>query len=204
MQHTKHDRLTQFGTLQERLATVLIHIGNYEWWLPWLYLVCMVIAELVTSLVQSRLGLLMYLLILLGLSIRDADLPSPATRRFMLGLTLALPLRVLSLALPHNMLQPRPWYPAVVLLFLTAGVIVIGQVGISRRTLGLEKAKLPLQLWLSSIGFGLGVIEYMILRPRFPLLNMTLGAMVLPALNLMLVAGVAEELILNEALRAGD
>lgn len=168
----------------------------------WGYLLLVTLAELVTAVVSPQLGQLLHVLLLGGLVLHAALAPSNPMRRFLLTLMLAPLIRVLSLSLPLVRFPQLAWYPIVAVPLLLAAWLIIRQLGLSRRELGLRVGNLPLQLAIGSLGLVLGFSEYYILAPRPQFAEPTTLALSLAALNLILATGFSEELIFRGILQA--
>src|SRR5262245_46167178 len=171
-------------------------------WLLWGYLLLITVAEIVTSAVQPQLGMIIHALLLVGLTLHGATGQLTQERKLALALTLAPLIRLLSLALPLTRFPQVAWYPIVAIPLLIATWMVIRLLGLPRRELGLRAGHLPLQLMLVGGGLGLGAIEYTILKPAPLLSEFSWGAVVLPALSLVIFTGFTEEIIFRGLLQA--
>lgn len=167
----------------------------------WLYLALVTIAELVTSVWNAPLGLLLHLAILIGLILHSALTADTPIRKLALSLTLAPMTRLLSLSLPLLEFPQLAWYPLVSVPLLIALVIIVRQTHASRVDLRLTIGNLWLQLMLGGAGFALGVMEYVILQPEPLVSELTMRTMLLPALNLLIFTGFAEEVIFRGLLQ---
>jgi CAAX protease family protein len=171
-------------------------------WLLWAYLLLISAAEIVTSVVNPQAGLTLHALLLVGLTFFGASGQLSQERRLALALTLAPLIRLLSLALPLIRFPQLTWYPIVAVPLLLATWIVVRLLGLSRQQLGLRRGNPWLQLMLVGGGLGLGVAEYIILRPTPLLSSYSWAAVVLPALSLVIFTGFTEELIFRGLLQA--
>jgi membrane protease YdiL (CAAX protease family) len=93
------------------------------------------------------------------------------------------------------------WYPIIYLPLFIAAIVVIRILGYSRQDIGLKWGKLPVQLSIGAVGFGLGLIEYFILKPEPLITELTFQAAFLPALILIITTGFVEELIFRGVLQ---
>jgi membrane protease YdiL (CAAX protease family) len=93
------------------------------------------------------------------------------------------------------------WYPIIYLPLFIAAIVVIRILGYNRRDIGLKWGKLPVQLSIGVVGFGLGFIEYLILKPEPLTTELTFQAAFLPALILIVTTGFVEELIFRGVLQ---
>jgi membrane protease YdiL (CAAX protease family) len=159
------------------------------------YLQLITLAEVLTTLRASSIGLAIHSLTLLALLIHGALEDSLRYRRIYLTVSLAPLMRVLSLSLP---LAGRPlveWYFWIGVLVFIGIIITAGITNISAVRIGLRIGNLPAQLAIGLIGIPLGLLEYYILKPD-PLTDaFTLEAMWLPALVLVIFTGVLEEVL---------
>ncbi|NTV99670.1 MAG: CPBP family intramembrane metalloprotease [Oscillochloris sp.] len=168
----------------------------------WGYLLLVALAELTTSVASAQIGQLMHMLLLAGLALHAGLAPSGPMRHFLLALMLAPLIRILSLSLPLTRFPQLAWYPIVAVPLLLAAWVIIRQLGLSRRDLGLRLGNLPLQLALGSLGLILGACEYYILTPRPQFAEPSWQAFALATLNLLIATGFSEELIFRGILQS--
>lgn len=168
----------------------------------WGYLLLVTTAELVTSLVSPQGGQIILVLLLAAMALHAALGSGGAASRLVLALALAPLIRILSLALPLSSFPQLAWYPIVAIPLLIATGMVIGQLRLTRRELGVRLGNPLLQLGLASLGVVLGVAEYFILAPRPQYLEPTWQAFALAGLNLLIFTGFTEELIFRGVLQA--
>lgn len=177
------------------MSTTLRHLTIHSHWLLWLYLLLITLAELVTSVIDPQLGLILHALLLLGFMVHGAVAHRTNVGRFALALTLAPLIRMLSVSLPLLSFPQMAWYPIVSIPLLIAMWLIVRQIGLPRQALGLNRGNLALELLLASIGVGLGVIEYVILRPQATVNSLSWSTLLLPALSLLIFTGFTEEVI---------
>lgn len=168
----------------------------------WGYLLLVTLAELVTATASPQLGQLMHVLLLAGLALHAALARRMAARRFLLALTLAPLIRILSLSLPLTRFPQLAWYPIVAIPLLITSWVIVRQLKLSGWGLGLRLGSLPLQLGIATIGVVLGVTEYYILAPRPQFAEPTWQAFGLAALNLLIFTGFCEEVIFRGVLQS--
>lgn len=163
--------------------------------LLWGYLLLITTAELITSVINPQLGLSFHALLLVGFIVHGAIGYRTSVGRFTLALTLAPLIRMLSVSLPLLSFPQMAWYPMVSIPLLIAMWLIVRQLGLPRQALGLTRGNLVLELPLASIGVGLGVIEYIILRPQVTVHSLAWYTLLLPALSLLIFTGFTEEVI---------
>lgn len=170
-------------------------------WLLWLYLLLITLAELVTSMIDPQLGLILHALLLIGFMVHGAIAHRTSVGQFALALTLAPLIRMLSVSLPLLSFPQMAWYPIVSIPLLIAMWLIVRQIGLPRQALGLNRGNLALELPLAGIGIGLGVIEYVILRPQASVNSLSWSTLLLPALSLLIFTGFTEEVIFRGLLQ---
>ncbi|HEX2914881.1 MAG TPA: CPBP family glutamic-type intramembrane protease [Chloroflexia bacterium] len=171
-------------------------------WLPWVCLAALTLAEILTNLTSFQLGLLLHTVLLLWLLWYGALRQRMPGGRLSLALCTAPLIRLLSLSLPLADFPQLFWYPLVAVPLLVAVFLTCRQLRLSLKTLGLQPGNLLIQLMLAGGGFGLGALEYAILRPT-PLLNdVTVLNVLIAALVLILFTGFNEEIIFRSLLQA--
>ncbi len=159
------------------------------------YLAALTLAEVLTTLVEPRIGLALHSVLLLLLIAQTALTWGYPGHRLLFALAFAPLIRILSLFLPLAGLPQIYWYFIVSLPLFAAAGVALNTADFSRADIGLTLKGLPLQLLVAVTGVTLGYVEYLILRPaplapRFDLQNVWL-----PALILFVCTGFAEELV---------
>lgn len=162
---------------------------------PIFYLQLITLAEVLTTLRAPSLGLGLHSVTLVALLIHGAIDNNIRYRRLYLSLSLAPLMRVLSLSLP---LAERPmveWYFWIGFLVYVGIFITMPIIKIPATRIGINIGKFPQQLLIGLIGVPLGVIEYYILQPEPLVPELTIEAMIVPALVLIIFTGVLEEVM---------
>ncbi len=131
------------------------------------YLVCISIAEAITTLVEPQLGMLLHGIVLVALLIHGSLIHRGVLRRFLILLSIAPLIRILSLSLPLQKigLPLIYWYMVIGMLLFLAAFIAGRVTDLRGNRIGWSWRSWPLQIAVSLIGFGLGYIEYLILKP---------------------------------------
>ena len=167
----------------------------------WGFLVAVTLAETLTALADTRFGLVLHALLLIGLLALSAVVPSEAGRKLALALTLAPLIRLLSLALPLTRLPQMAWYALVALPLFMATRLIAREGKLSRQSLGLVAGPVMIELMLMLFGVGLGLVEYLILQPKALTAAPSVSFFVLSALSLFIFTGFFEELIFRGLLQ---
>lgn len=177
-------------------ATSLKEKGK-TFWLPALgYLVLLTVAEILTALVEPRLGLLLHSLLLTGALIYGARCCDQPAHRFWMGVSLAPLIRLVSLSLPLRSVPLMYWY-LIISVPLYVATFIVGR-WILRTPwdqVGLHGRGLTLQVLMSFLGLPLGMLEYRILRPVPLISGWNPGEFLMAALILLISTGLIEELI---------
>lgn len=116
--------------------------------------------------------------------------------RLLAQALLLLPLiRIISLVMPLSRLPLLTWYPIVGSAVLAAcwGVVRVSR--LQPAEIALTTRRPLLQLCLALIGFGLGYVEFQILRPQPLIAAVEPVSLALAAGNLLLFTGFTEELV---------
>ncbi|MBE2235252.1 MAG: CPBP family intramembrane metalloprotease [Anaerolinea sp.] len=159
------------------------------------YLAWLTAAELISSLGEPRLGLLLHAGLLIALIYHAArDLHDPL-HQLLLTLAFAPLIRLMSFSLPLASFPQVAWYFIVSLPLFVAAWLVMRVLGYSRRDIGLRVGPLPLQLLIALTGLTFGYVEYRILAPAPLAAAFTWQKLWLPALILLVSTGFLEELI---------
>ena len=162
----------------------------------WLDLVALTAAEVLTVYLQLMAGIICHSVLLVAFIVQAALAPDRAQRNLFMVLCLSPLIRILSLCMPLAPVPQIYWYLLIYGPLLAATVMVMLNTGLSPREVGLTANGWPLQIVLGIvIGLGLGVLEYVILRPVPLADSFTLPGVLGPALVLTVTTGFTEELI---------
>jgi len=159
------------------------------------YLALITVAELVTTFVNPRAGLILHGALLIILLAHSALTAGDPYHRLLLGLVLAPLTRILSLCLPLVDFPQLYWYLIISIPLVVATVLTIRLLGFSREQLGLTVRRVPLQLLVALTGITFGMVEYRILRPNALIDDVTWRNFFVAGMILMVCTGFAEELI---------
>jgi membrane protease YdiL (CAAX protease family) len=164
-------------------------------WLALAYLLALILAETVITLIEPRAGMVLHGLILLALLMHAALIGRGPLLRLLLALALAPLIRLVSLTMPLPDFPFIYWYIVVGLPLLLAGIIAARLGRLNRGMLGLKWRALPWQFVIALTGIAFGLIEYLILRPQPLVAEFSWRQILLPALILLIFTGFLEEFI---------
>jgi membrane protease YdiL (CAAX protease family) len=171
-----------------------------------LYLVCISIAESITTLVDPQLGMALHGLVLVALLIHGSSIHRGVLRRFLILLSIAPLIRILSLSLPLQKIGlPLVYWYLVIGLLLFLAAFIAGQItDLQGNRIGWSWRAWPVQAAVGLIGFGLGYIEYLILKPGPLAAYKTWVDIVIAALILLIFTGVLEEYIFRGLMQSAS
>jgi membrane protease YdiL (CAAX protease family) len=165
-------------------------------------------AELVTTYVDPIAGMALHAIVLsalilaAGLTAEARPGAEPAhVSRLLYALTLVPLIRIISLSMPLARFDAALWYLMAGLPVFLAGLVIMGAIGLRPGAVGLRLSRSPLQPAVMLLGFGLGFIEYQILRPEPLIAQATLARFILPALILLVATGFLEEFLFRGILQ---
>jgi len=161
------------------------------------YLIMISIAEAITTLVEPQLGMILHGLVLVMLLVHGSVIHRGVLRRFLILLSISPLIRIISLSLPLQKigLPLIYWYLVIGVLLFLAAFIASRVTDLRGSRIGWTWGAWPQQLGIGLIGFGLGYVEYMILKPGPLAAYVTWVDVVTAALILMIFTGVLEEYI---------
>jgi membrane protease YdiL (CAAX protease family) len=165
------------------------------------YLALIALAELVTTFVEPRWGLIFHGGLLVILLVHSALAWDRPYHRLLLGLVLAPVIRMLSLALPLLDFPIIYWYLIISIPLFVATALAARVLGYSRQQIGLTLRKVPVQLLIALTGITFGVAEYYILKPQPLVADPTWQNLLISGAILMVCTGFAEELIFRGLLQ---
>ncbi len=164
--------------------------------LPQLYLGAIFLAEAVTSLISPEIGLFLHSLLMVVLLFHAVSLAEHPVHRLLLALIFAPLIRIISLAIPLGTIPTLYWYIIMGTPMLAAAYVFIRGLNIAPQAAGLAIGKHPLlQLLAAFSGFGLGYMEYLILRPDPLIEGAGFAGLVVAAIVLLIFTGFMEELV---------
>jgi membrane protease YdiL (CAAX protease family) len=178
---------------QTHPATVLVPVAAVP--LAGGYLVAMAVAEVLTALIEPRVGLVLHGVLLTTLLINTALVWRHPGHTLLLSLAFAPLIRLLSLSMPLAGFPRVYWYFIISVPLFAATLVGLRTLGFSMQEVGLTAKALPLQAMVGLTGLTLGYVEYHILRPSPLAQGLAWGELWLPGLILLLSTGFVEELV---------
>lgn len=159
------------------------------------YLGALTAAEVLTALIEPRVGLVLHAGLLIALFLHAAVTWAHPSHRLFLALAFAPLIRLLSLSLPLARFPLLYWYFIISVPLFVATFVAIRVLGLRAGEIGFMFRKPLAQIAVSLTGLAFGAIEYQILHPDPLATRFTWEAIWLPALILLISTGFAEELI---------
>ena len=168
-----------------------------------IYLAAIIAAEMVTVYVQLLGGIIAHVVILVAVIIRSAQIADKPQRQLVLSLALVPLIRIISLSMPLIGIPQMWWYPAMYGPLAVSAVVVMRDLGLSRKEVGFSFSvkMIPFYVAMAAAGFGLGMVEYHILKPEAWISQLSWVEVWQPALILMVTTGFVEELIFRGVLQ---
>ena len=160
-----------------------------------MYLAAFAGAEVVAALAHPLWAIMLHFVLLFGLIVASTKAGKRWSRGLFLALGLVPLIRIVSLSVPSADI----WQPYSILIAsypLILGVFAIVRI-LNRRPaeIGLSIRAIPLQIMIAVCGIGIGVLDYVILKPDAFISALSWHAVLLPALILLVATGFTEELI---------
>jgi len=121
--------------------------------------------------------------------------------RYLLGLSIVPMMRIISLALPLQHVSLAYWLILVNLVLFVAILILAQRLEMTRLDLRVILNALPVQLIVGLSGILIGVMNYLIIRPSLPTIDMNLIQRIVLGLVLLICNGFVEELIFRGMLQ---
>jgi membrane protease YdiL (CAAX protease family) len=170
------------------------------------YLALITIAELVTTIGDPKVGVSMHAMILTILLLHASTINKGMMRRFVILLSLAPLIRILSLSIPLSQLGlPIIYWYLVIGVLLAIAAVVAGRIaGLEWRRIGMTTRNWPLQTLMGMIGLGLGLVEYWILQPGPLAAVMNLEDILISIFILLFFTGVLEEFIFRGLMQSAS
>ncbi len=170
---------------------------------PLAYLAALAIAEAVTALANPIIGLIMHGMILVTMILQAALASHYGEQKFLITLTLAPLIRVMSLSIPLVKFPAVYWYAMIGAPLFLAAFLILRMTGFDVNKIGINSRKLSWQLLIGASGIVLGYTEYLILRPTPLVQTFTWQQIWMPALILLIFTGLLEEFIFRGIIQRG-
>lgn len=159
------------------------------------YLLTIILAELLTTLTEPRVGLALHSMILTVLVLHAALTWDRPIHTVLITLTFAPLIRLVSLSLPLFPFPLFTWYAIISLPLFVSAALTARLLGLRLDSLGINLRGLGWQLPIALTGFLFGYLEYQILRPQPLAESFTWQHLWMPALILLISTGFFEELV---------
>ena len=167
-----------------------------------IYLITITIAELITAVVDPWAGIVFHALLLTGMIFHTAFTWHDPSRRFLISLTFAPLIRILSLSLPLAQFPLIYWFLITSVPLFIALYLIIRLLGFSANRVGLNNRQWLLQLLIVPTGLLFGIAEYYILRPDPLIASLSWNQLLIPALILLVSTGFFEEIAFRGIMQA--
>jgi membrane protease YdiL (CAAX protease family) len=181
-------------------------LPSRPWFIALAYLSALILAEVLTTLIDPRAGMILYGLILIALLLQAALSSHQPEYRFLVALSLVPLIRLVSLALPLANFPLIYWYALVGVPLFIATILCVHLTGLKPDQISLRFSwrGLPVQLLIGLSGLAIGYIEYLILSPDPLIPELHWDIVWLPALILLLFTGFLEELIFRGVIQTAS
>lgn len=177
--------LSWLGQIGEEKNSLLVAIA---------YLAALTIAEVCTVFLSVSAGVVMHLILLLLILAHATRRLAFPDHRLWISLALTPLIRIISLSLPLSNFGLSYWFLYTSIPLFAAAIMIKRLLKVSWRDVGLTTRGLPLQFLIGLLGFGLGYMEYVILKPEPLIGEFTLQQLWWPMLILFVSTGLLEEL----------
>lgn len=167
------------------------------------YLLAITAAEVITIFLNPIAGIVLYTILLLAIIFDAAAANNYFRERLLLSISLIPVLRIVSIVINLPLFEneiAQIWqFPIVYAPLLVSAIVMARLVGYSPRDIGITFGNslglISLQLLIGALGIGLGIVEYIILKPVPLVADPTWQNAWLPALVMLLSTGFVEEFI---------
>jgi uncharacterized protein len=164
---------------------------------PWLtvsvYIVSFGVAELMLYHVSMPWSVALYFGLLGTLVVKSTFTPNEDQRRFWLGVGLVPLIRVVSILIQSEELAQVTSYVLIGVTVLLCIYIMVRHLKYNFDEIGLNSRYFWSQILTAISGLGLGIIDYLILKPQ-PLVAGSFLQLIFPMLVLLIFTGFVEEL----------
>ena len=168
------------------------------------YLIVIAGAELITALVNQLGGIIFHFVILISLIFSSAVFAKSQFQRLFLSLGLAPLIRIINFSAPMAQFSEIYWF-LFVSIPLLAGIFTIVMIAnLQPSEIGLTVDTIRIQGLIALSGIGIGLIEYLILKPEPLLPALSWQETIAPALILLVATGFVEELAFRGVIQSAS
>lgn len=168
----------------------------------WFYFIAFTSAELLTVFLHPLTGVICHGLTLGALLIQSALSREARRSDLMVSLSLVPLVRIMSLGMPLAHFPRIYWYILIYTPLVVATVVVMLNLRLKPRQVGLVVHRLPLQMAVGIVtGVIFGTVEYYVLRPAPLVSEFSLRQIWLPAIVLFTTTGFTEEFMFRGVLQ---
>lgn len=158
-----------------------------------IYLLFLTAAEIITALIDPWMGISFHAVLLAVMLLHTAVTWHDPSRRFLISLTFAPMIRILSLSLPLATFPLVYWFLITSIPLFIALLLIVRTLQFSADYVGLNMRKGLVQLLIMPTGVLFGVVEYYILKPEPLISPFNWGGIIVASLILLVSTGFFEE-----------
>ena len=166
-----------------------------------LYLIGLIFAEISVIYINTEVGIVIELVILLALLI-NSSLNISHNYSVMLKSMMIIPIiRIVGLLLPIIQIQPLYWFPIIAIPLYEAIYTLMNSQGFTIRHVGLIWGNKKIQFLIALTGLLIGTIEYAILKPQPLIAVLDPLTLIFASIILIISVGLAYELFFRGILQ---
>jgi membrane protease YdiL (CAAX protease family) len=160
-----------------------------------IYLIGLIVAELIVTLLNKEVGLVLETVILFALLLNSSFNVSYNYSVLLRSMMVLPMIRIIGLSIPLMQVQPLYWFPIIAIPLFAASYTIMKSQGLTRSHIGLIWGNKKVQLLIALTGIFLGTIEYMILQPKPLIATLNPTTLIIASIILIISTGLAEELL---------
>ncbi len=165
------------------------------------YLVALIVAELLTTYVNMKAGLVAEVTILGALLVHSSFIESYNYSNLLRSMMVLPMIRIIGLTLPIMQVPALYWFPIIAIPLFAASYVLIKNQRLNKEKVGLKLGDIRVQGLIALSGLVLGFTEYLILKPEPLISTFSLVPIVMGFVILTISTGLAEELLFRGILQ---
>lgn len=159
------------------------------------YVLVMILGEFITNYYSLSGGIILQVFLMLFLIINSSTTTSYRFSYLLQAMILLPLIRIMSQIIPLIGIQTIYWFLIILIPIMVAIIILMQSQNLNRKSIGLTRGNLSIQLGIGSTGLILGYVEYQIIQPTALIPSLNLINIIFAGAIILIATGFLEEIV---------